>query len=131
MSILGHKVPLETIAAIAVVMVFAALLPALSSTPSREIVLVAKGMSFHLEGDSLTANPTLEVRAGERVRIVMRNHDRGMTHNFVVPALGVQLELLRWNESADVVFEAPDKPGTYEYECAPHRLMMRGTIKVY
>jgi plastocyanin len=131
MSILGHKVPLKTIAAMALVMVFAALLPALSGTPNREIVLVVKGMSFYVEGDSLTPNPALDVRAGERVRVVVRNQDRGMTHNFAVPALGVELPPMRWNESDDVVFEAPDKPGTYEYECAPHRLMMRGTIRVY
>jgi plastocyanin len=131
MSILGHKVPLKTIAGMALVMLFAALLPALSGTPNREIVLVVKGMSFYVEGDSLTPNPTLEVRAGERVRVVVRNQDRGMTHNFVVPALGVELAPMRWNESDDVVFETPDKPGTYEYECAPHRLMMRGTIRVY
>jgi plastocyanin len=131
MSILGHKVPLKTIGGMALVMVFAALLPALSGTPNREIVLVVKGMSFHVEGDPLTPNPTLDVRAGERVRIVIRNQDRGMTHSFAVPALGVELAPMRWNESGDVVFEAPDKPGTYEYVCAPHRLMMRGTIRVY
>ena len=131
MSILGHKVPLKTIAGMALVMVFAALLPALSGTPNREIVLVVKGMSFYLEDDSRTPNPTLELRAGERVRIVMRNDDRGMTHNFAVPALGVELAPMRWNESDDLVFAAPDTPGTYTYECGPHRLMMRGTIKVY
>lgn len=130
MSILGHKVPPKTIAGMALVMVFAALLPALSGTPNREIVLVVKGMSFYVEGDSRTPNPTLEVRAGERVRIVMRNQDRGMTHNFAVPALGVELAPMRWNESGDVVFEA-DTLGTYEYVCDPHRLMMRGTIRVY
>ena len=131
MSILGHKVSSKAIAGMALAMVLAALLPALSDTPSREIVLVAKGMAFYIEGDSASPNPTLELRAGERVRIVMRNDDRGMTHNFTVPALGVELPTMRWNQSGDVVFEAPDTPGSYEYECAPHRLMMRGTIRVY
>lgn len=131
MSILGHTVPLKTIAGMALVMVFAALLPALSGPPNREIVLLVEGMSFYVEGDSLTPNPTLEVRAGERVRVVVRNQDRGMMHNFAVPALGVELAPMPWNESREVVFEAPDKPGTYEYQCAPHRLMMRGTIRVY
>ena len=131
MSILGHKIPLKMIAGMALVMVFAALLPALSGTPNRELVLVVKGMSFYLEGASLTPNPTLDVRAGERVRVVVRNQDRGMTHNFAVPALGVELAAMQWSESGEVVFEAPDKPGTYQYECTPHRLMMRGTIRVY
>jgi plastocyanin len=115
----------------ALAMLFAALIPALSNTPSREITLVVKGMAFYLEGDPRTVNPTLEVKAGERVRVVVRNEDPGMTHDFAVPALGVGLTPMRWNESGDVIFEAPDKPGIYEYTCRPHQLMMRGTIRVY
>jgi len=88
-------------------------------------------MAFHLEGDPLNVNPTLEVRAGERVRVVVRNEDRGLMHDFAVPALEVGLSPLRWNESDDVIFDAPDEPGTYEYICRPHQLMMRGTIRVH
>jgi plastocyanin len=115
----------------ALIMVLATLIPALSGTPNREIVLVVKGMSFYLESDPLTPNPTLEIKAGERVRVVVHNQDRGMTHNFAVPALDVDMDLMRWSESGDVVFVAPDAPGTYEYICGPHQLMMRGTIRVY
>jgi len=131
MSILGRRVPLKAIGAMALIMVFATLIPALSGTPNREIVLVVKDMSFYVEGDSLTPNPTLEIRAGERVRVVVHNRDRGMTHNFAVPALDVDMNPMRWSESGDVVFAAPDAPGTYEYVCGPHQLMMRGTIRVY
>ena len=131
MSILGRRVPLKTIGAMALVMVFATLIPALSDTPNREIVLVVKDMSFYVESDPLTPNPTLEIKAGERVRVVVHNQDRGMTHNFAVPALAVDMSPMRWSESGDVVFVAPDAPGTYEYVCVPHQLMMRGTIRVY
>ena len=131
MSILGRKVPLRAIGGMALAMILAALIPALSSTPHREITLVVKGMAFYLEGDPMTANPTIEVKAGERVRVIVRNEDRGLTHNFAVPVLGAELTLLRWNESDDLIFEAPDKPGAYEYVCMPHQLMMRGTILVY
>jgi plastocyanin len=131
MSILGRKVPLKAIGAMALMMVFAALIPALSGTPNREIVLVVKGMSFYLEGDPLTPNPTLEIKTGERVRVLLHNQDRGMTHNFAVPAFDVDMDPMRWSESDAVVFVAPDAPGTYEYVCGPHRLMMRGTIRVY
>ena len=131
MSILGRKVSFKTVAAMALIMIFATLIPALSGTPNREIVLVVEGMSFYLESDPLTPNPTLEVKAGERVRVVVHNQDRGMTHNFGVPALDVDMNPMRWSESRDVVFVAPDAPGTYEYVCGPHQLMMRGTIRIY
>jgi len=131
MSILGKRIPLKAIAAMAVVMILAVLAPALSKTPSREITLVAKEMAFYLEGDMKTPNPTLEIKAGERVRITLRNEERGIRHDFAVPALRKAVDELTWNESDDVTFTAPKQPGTYQYECQPHRLMMRGTIRVY
>ena len=131
MSIWGRKVPTKVIAAIAGLMLLAALLPAWSSTPTREVTLVARGMAFYLDGDPSTPNPTLEVRAGERVRIVLRNQDRGMTHDFAVPAVAAAMSAIGWDESGEVVLDVPDTPGTYEYVCRPHALMMRGTIRVY
>ena len=131
MSILGRTVPFKAIAGIASLMVLMALLPAISSTPSREIRLVVKGMAFYLEDDARTANPMLEVKAGERVRIVIDNQERGMTHDFALPALGAALDPLRWNESGAITVDVPGTPGTYEYICRPHRLMMRGTLRVH
>ena len=130
MSILGKRIPFAAIIAMVVVMIGAALVPALSSTPSREITLVARNMAFYLESDPKTPNPTIEVKAGERVRIVLRNQDRGMMHDLAVPAVKKTLDLIGWNESDDLKFTAPKQPGTYQYECQPHRLMMRGTIRV-
>ncbi len=135
MSILGHNlsrtVLLKTAATIVAVLLLAVLLPALTATPTRAITLVARGMAFYIEGDASTPNPTIEVKAGERVRIVLRNQDRGMTHDFAVPAIGAAMDAIRWNDSADVTFDAPETPGAYEYECRPHRLMMRGVLRVY
>ena len=135
MSILGHYVSkavlLKTAVPIMVVLFLAVALPALTSTPTREITLVARGMTFYIEGDASTPNPTIEVRAGERVRIVLRNEDRGMTHDFAVPAVAAAMDAIRWNESADVIFDVPETPGTYQYECRPHRLMMRGLLRVF
>lgn len=107
-----------------------ALLPALSSTPAREVTLVVEGMTFYLEGDRQTPNPTIDVKPGERVRVVLRNLDRGMTHDFAVPAIDAVLDPITWNESGTVVFDAPHQPGLYQYVCRPHSLMMRGTIRV-
>jgi len=134
MSILGHHVStavlFKTAVPIMAVLFLAVALPALTSTPTREVTLVARGMAFYIEGDTSTPNPTIEVKAGERVRIVLRNENRGMTHDFVVPAVAVAMDALRWNESAEVIFDVPETPGTYQYECRPHRLMMRGLLRV-
>ena len=50
-----------------------------------------------------TRTRRIEVKAGERVRVVLRNQDRGMTHDFAVPVLGAAVAPMRWNESDDVV----------------------------
>jgi len=130
MSILGHKVSTKVVATAAGLMLLAALLPALTRTPAREVHLVMKGMAFYLETDLETPNPTIQVKAGERVRVVVRNEDRGLTHDFAVPVAGALTNEITWNQSGEVVFDVPEVPGTYEYVCQPHRLMMRGTIRV-
>ena len=131
MSILGRRVSAKTIAAIAVVIVCAGgLFPVLTKSSAHEIVLVARDMAFHEGSDTGSANPVLEVKAGETVRVVLRNRDRGMAHDFAFPAAGVAIEPVQWNQDDEVTFEAPKTPGTYEYVCRPHQLMMKGTFRV-
>jgi plastocyanin len=101
-----------------------------SSSPRRDIVLVARGMAFYLENDPSTPNPAIHVKAGERVRIVLRNRERGMVHDFAVPAVEAALDPVRWNEDGDVTFTAPSTPGTYSYLCRPHAALMRGLVIV-
>ena len=131
MSILGHRISAKVIGAMVALMLLVALLPALSSTPRREVTLVVKNMAFYLEDDLTRPNPTIEVKAGERVRVVVKNQDRGLTHDFAVPAIDTAMKQLTWNQTGHVTFDVPDKPGDYEYVCQPHRLMMKGTIRVY
>jgi plastocyanin len=131
MSILGRKVSIKPVSVLAVCMVVGALIPAMSKTPSREITLVARDMAFYLENDAENPNPTIVVRAGETVRVVLRNEERGMRHDFAIPALrSASMEGLDWNERGELTLRVPDQPGTYEYACRPHRLMMRGTLRV-
>jgi plastocyanin len=130
MSILGRQISTKVVATVAGCLLLAALLPAVTRTPTREVALVVKGMAFYLESDLTTPNPIIEVKAGERVRVVLRNQDRGLTHDFAVPVLGVVMNEVPWNQSDELVFDVPDEPGIYEYVCQPHRLMMRGTIRV-
>ena len=130
MSIFGRRVSPRAVIAAVAVLVVTAMLPVMSKTPSREISLVARGMAFYLEGDMASPNPTIRLAAGETVRIVLRNEDRGMTHDFAIPALETALDATDWNETESVTFDVPAAPGTYEYRCRPHMLMMRGTIVV-
>ena len=129
MSIWGHKVSVKLIATLVAVLVLGALAAALARPAPREVTLVARGMAFYLEnGDQ--PNPTLTFKPGDRVRIVFKNQDRGIQHNFAVPSFKAELDPIGWNQSADVVLDVPKTPGTYEYWCRPHMMMMRGTIQV-
>lgn len=131
MSVLGHEVSAKAIAAMTLMSLVIALLPAMSSTPTREVTLVVKGMAFYLEDDLRTPNPVIDIKAGERVRIVIKNQDRGLTHDFAFPAAKALSKELTWNQTGQVSFKAPAQAGTYEYYCQPHRLMMKGIIRVY
>lgn len=132
MSILGRQISSRkvTLAALAMLVLVSALAPAMVPPPAREITLVTRNMAFYLESDPQTPNPPIHVRPGERVRIVLRNDDRGYVHDFAVPDLGAAADLIGWNRTAQVTLTIPDRPGTYDYICQPHSLMMRGRFLV-
>jgi hypothetical protein len=121
---------IKVVAVAVALLAVGALLAAVTRTPSREITLVARGMAFYLEGDPAIPNPTIMARQGERLRIVFRNEDRGLTHDLAVPALDAATALIDWNEDDAVTFDVPDRPGAYDYLCEPHAMMMRGRIVV-
>lgn len=95
-----------------------------------EVVLVAREMAFYRDGDFDTPNPPLHFEAGARVRLVLRNEDPGMKHNFAVPAWDVATRELNGEGVAHVEFVVPDRKGQQAYECTPHARMMRGTIEI-
>ena len=103
--------------------------PALSRRPVHEIRLVARDMAYYMDGNS-APNPTLTVRRGEQVRIVLRNADPGMIHDFTVPAWKAVTRRLAAGEEAILQFKAPEQPGLGTYSCSPHGELMRGTIRV-
>ena len=96
---------------------------------AREIRLVARDMTFYVEGQA-EPNPTLRLRAGESVRLVLRNDDAGMTHDFTIPEWGAVTRRLEAGEEAAITFRAPDRPMSQPYKCRPHSKIMRGTILV-
>ena len=124
---------LMAVAVIGLGILAATLLPMLASSPAdevREIRLVVRNMNFYLEGES-QPNPTLNVRAGERVRVVLKNEDPGMRHDFVVADWDVATRILEDGGQQDsVTFKAPSTPGEQVYHCTPHAKLMRGTIRV-
>ena len=131
MSIWGRKVSKKVVAGVAVLFIAViGLLPVTTKARAREVTLVAKDMAFYLEDDATAANPVIETKAGETIRVVLLNRDRGMTHDFALPASDAVIEALQWNENGEVTFEVPREPGTYEYVCRPHLLMMKGTLRV-
>ncbi len=97
---------------------------------AREIELVARGMSFYLAADPATANPTITVAAGERIRFVLRNETTGIDHDLAVDSLGVALSPIPAGQVASVDVDIPERPGSYEYQCRPHAVMMKGTLVI-
>jgi plastocyanin len=100
------------------------------SVVARDVVLVARGMSFTLAADADNPNPVIQLRAGERVRIVLRNEAPGLLHDVVIPEWGVAIEAMRAGEQRDVTFSVPDVTGRFEYRCRPHSEMMKGFVEV-
>ena len=97
---------------------------------SREIRIVARDMTFYVNGVE-TPNPTLRVKAGEKVRLVLRNEDAGLTHDFAVQAWKVATKTLTEKGQEDsVVFRVPAQRGATAYQCTPHAEMMKGSIQV-
>jgi plastocyanin len=98
--------------------------------PTRDIVLVARGMAFVLEEAPAVPNPTIQLRAGERVRLVFKNEAPGLLHDMVIPGLGVEIPQIRTGETRELIFTVPAAPGRHEYRCRPHAEMMRGVVNV-
>jgi plastocyanin len=96
----------------------------------REIRLVARGMAFYLDADPATANPTVTLASGERVRFVLRNETPGINHDLIVAPLAVAISPLPAGETGIVDVEVPDRPGRYEYHCRPHAVMMKGVVEI-
>ena len=95
----------------------------------REVVIIARQMSFYA-GDGATANPTIQMAPGERIRITLIGADPGFDHDFAVTAWGVKTPVLHGEGRTSIVMQAPHKPGKSTYVCSIHALMMNGNIEV-
>jgi plastocyanin len=116
----------------ATLIALAVILPRVVSSSSdtvREIHLVARDMTYYLDGQN-DPNPTLHVSPGEHVRIRLSNRDPGMSHDFGVRAWKKGTGLIDGPGDAVVELTAPRAPGDAVYACTPHGEMMRGTIRI-
>ena len=95
----------------------------------RVIHLVVRDMAFYFTGRD-EPNPTLHLRRGERVRIVLTNQDAGMKHDFGVDAWQTRTRLIDGIGEARIELMAPSVAGDALYSCTPHGTLMRGTIRV-
>jgi hypothetical protein len=93
----------------------------------REIRLVAKNMTYYADGAD-SANPPIRLVPGEQVRVTLRNEDRGMSHDFGIPAFGVGTGIVQFGAEKAIVFKVPEKPASATYICTPHSAMMSGSI---
>ncbi len=99
---------------------------------SREITIVAKNMVFVIESpeSSGQANPTITVKAGQKITIVLRNDDAGMLHDLRIEGLDLSLEAVSCGETTRLTFTVPREPGEYVYLCSFHPRRMRGVFVV-
>lgn len=96
----------------------------------RDVTLVVRGMTYYLEGGN-TPNPLLKFTAGERVRVTLRNEDRGMSHDFNIKSWNIATKILEGQGQDTVTFRVPDRSGTpIVYSCSPHTAMMNGFIVI-
>lgn len=117
---------------LALVVLFVAVrgLPADAGAAPREIAIVVRHMAFYVDGDFERANPRLRFRAGERVRLMLRNEEVGMRHNFAVPAWDLATPELNGQSTATIDFVVPDSRGRHDYVCTPHSALMRGSVEI-
>ena len=96
----------------------------------REMRVVVRDMAFYVDGQE-TPNPELRFNAGERIRLVLRNEDGGMSHDLVIKDWNVATKILNEKGQEDVVeFRVPGRRSSAAYQCTPHSEMMRGSVQV-
>jgi plastocyanin len=130
-QLLSGRIPARAALLVLAAVCALSLVPQVIATPepAREVHLVVRDMRFYVEGDS-TPNPTIVAQPGERLRIVLRNTDVGMSHDFAVRSWNVTTRVLKGKGEDAIEFVVPHNRGTHVYTCTPHAETMSGSIVV-
>ncbi|MGH8635958.1 MAG: plastocyanin/azurin family copper-binding protein [Burkholderiales bacterium] len=106
-------------------------LPRMASTreQAREVRLIARNMTYYVDGVS-EPNPALLFLPGEQVRVTVRNEDKGMSHDFRIPAWGVGTKVVEWSTEKSITFRVPANASGGTYMCTPHSAMMSGKVVI-
>jgi FtsP/CotA-like multicopper oxidase with cupredoxin domain len=94
---------------------------------ARELRIVVRDMTYYVDGVK-GPNPALRFTPGEQVRVVLRNEDKGMSHDFSIPAWGVGTKVLQGAGQESVTFRVPANAAAGIYSCTPHSAMMSGEV---
>lgn len=104
-----------------------------SAMQTVRIEIVIEQMTFRApepgNPSNRVENPTLRVRTGQTVEIVLRSLDPGMKHDLVIPDMELRCDAVSNGETTTLRFTAP-APGTYAYFCSMHPKIMRGELVV-
>ena len=119
---------LRLVAVVSAIAVTGAIMLSARGQTAREIHLIGRNTTFYVEG-SADPNPILRVKPGESVRIVFRNADAGMRHDFTIADWDVESSVVAGIGETVVTFKAPQR-GRAQYNCTPHATVMKGTIAV-
>lgn len=92
--------------------------------PPRELVLVAKEVVFRDTTQPSQINPTLVLKRGQPVKLVVRNEEPGsVLHCFIIGGLEVKTSRsLSPGESEALTF-TPKQKGSFAYACLMHPAM--------
>ena len=105
-------------------------LRAVDSEAERELTIVARQMAFYVNGNP-QPNPSIVFLPGEQIAIDFINRDRGVAHNFVIPAWNLRTDLLKGDGSSErLLFQVPLEPAKTDYTCSIHPTMMTGQVRI-
>ena len=86
--------------------------PPQARQPDFVVAITEADSKFHFEPRSL------EVKAGQAVLVRVVNVGPLSPHDFVITELGVRTRLLEPGQEELLDFNAPNRPGTYEFICS-------------
>ena len=94
-----------------------------------------KNITINLVAEKLAFNTsTITVPAGAHIIVNFENKDAGVRHNFAVYDSSMKVifrgDLITGPNKTTYIFDAPENPATYRFQCDPHASFMNGQFIV-